>query len=117
MTEFDIRALAKAINRRRQELMERRPQRMITITPAMSRILDNDEDYVPYRKRKPQRARKRGPTNPAIGTLVEIAALLDTTVGHLLGERPYRITKMDRERVGQIVRYLSQLFDLDERDT
>jgi hypothetical protein len=79
----------------------------------MSRILEHEEDYVPYRPRKV--GRRRFPAlNPAISTMIEIAASLDTTVGALLGERAYRITRADRERVRAIIRYLSALFELDE---
>jgi hypothetical protein len=109
---FDIRALAKAINRRRNDLLARRLWRKVPVTPAMSRILENDEDYVPYRQRKAGRAR-RAQSNPAIGTIVEIAAVLDTTVGDLLGERAYRITNADRDRIRVIVLYLAKLFELD----
>lgn len=108
---FDIGRLAKAINRRRAEL--ERTDRRVTITPAMSRILENDEDYIPFRQRKPVRARQYRAKNPAIGTVVEIAAALNTSVGNLLSERAYRITNADRERVRDFIRYLSALFELD----
>jgi hypothetical protein len=108
---FDIRALAKAINRRREEL--ERMERRVAITPAMSRILEADPDYVPYRRRKAARVRKYQSVNPAISTVVEIAASLDTTVGALLGERAYRITIEDRRRVLEFVRFLAKLFELD----
>ena len=108
---FDIVALAKAINRRRLEL--RHLHRDVTITPAMSRILENDPDYISYRKRKESRVVRRAKV-PAISTLISIAALLGTTVGDLLGERAYRITRADRERVRTFIRFLSQLFELEE---
>lgn len=111
---FDIRALAKAINRRRNDLLSRRPWRKVPVTPAMSRILENDEDYIPFRRRKAVRVR-RGQLNPAIGTVVEIAAALDTTVGDLLSEHAYRITNADREHVRAIILYLAKLFELDIR--
>jgi len=110
---FDIRALAKAINRRRMELQRARPQRVVAVTSVMSRILENDEEYEPYRHRKSVRARRYASKNPEIGSLVVIAAALDTTVGALLGERAYRITNADRERVREFVRYLARLFELD----
>jgi len=50
--------------------------------------------------------------NPAISTLVEIAAALDTTVGDLLAEPAYRITPADRKRLREIVAYLKMLFEL-----
>jgi len=108
---FDIRSLAKAINRRREELEQ--TGRKVPITPAMSRILENDEDYIPYRPRKTAGRRKRAAENPAVSTVMEIAAALDTTVGALLGERAYRITNADRHRAGEFVRYLTALLELD----
>jgi len=107
---FDIRSLAKAINKRRLELQ--RLGRTVTITPVMSRILENDEEYIPFRQRKAVRARHYRAQNPAIGSIVEIAAALDTTVGALLGERAYRVTRADRERVRDFVHYLTALFEL-----
>jgi len=106
---FDIVALAEAINLRREEL--ERQERKVLITPAMSRLLEHSPSYMPYRERKAAR-KLRTALNPAIGTVVEIAAALDTTVGSLLGERAYRITRADRERVREFVRYLVVLFQL-----
>jgi len=111
---FDVRALAKAINRRRVELQRAQPFRKLPITPAMCRILEADPDYIPYRPRKTGRRRRYQAVNPAISTLVEIAAALDTTVGALLGEHAYRITNADRERVRAFIAYLTALFQLDK---
>jgi len=108
---FDIRTLAKTINRRREEYNRRHPDHPVAITPAMSRILANDEEYVPYRSRAAGPLR-RPAVNPAISTLIEIAASLETTVGDLLGEPAYRITPADRKRLREIVAYLTALFDL-----
>jgi len=109
---FDIRALAKAIRHRRAELQRSRPRQVVPITPAMSRILEADPDYVPRRRRKAGRRRSQA-VNPSIGSVVEIATSLDTTVGALLGERAYRITNADRERVRVFVTYLTNLFELE----
>jgi hypothetical protein len=95
--------------------MRKNPWRKVPITPAMSRILENDEDYVPYRQRKAVRVRRYHAKNPAIGTVVEIAAALDTTIGDLLGERAHRITKADRDRIKVIILYLAKLFELEIR--
>jgi len=109
---FDIRALARAINRRREEFNQRHPDRPVLITGVLARILEADPDYVPRRRRKAGRRRSQA-VNPSIGSVAGIAAALDTTVGDLLGERAYRITNADRERVRDFVRYLTALFDLD----
>ena len=112
MAQFDIVALAKAINRRRQEYNERHPNKPVPITPAMSRILENDDSYVPYRRRIARLRRRTAAVNPSIATVVEIASALETTVGNLLGEPAYRITLADRRRLREIVAYLTTLFDL-----
>ena|SRR6185369_3970337 len=113
---FDIVALAKTINRRRQEYNRLHPDHPASITPAMSRILENDDEYIPYRTRKETRRRRYASVDPSISTLVEIAASLETTVGDLLGETAYRITIAERRRLRDFVRHLTQLFDLDSRD-
>jgi len=112
---YDVRTLAKTINRRRQEYNRLHPDRPVPITSAMSRILENDETYVPYRPRAAAK-RYQPSTNPSLATLVEIADALGTTVGDLLGEPAYRITTADRRRRRELVRYLIDLFDLDARD-
>lgn len=111
-SDFDIVALAKTINRRRREFNERHPERPVAITPAMSRILENDDSYVPSRRRTARKRRRAAAVNPSIATVMEIAAALDTTVGDLLGEPAYRITRADRRRLREIVDYLNALFDL-----
>ena len=113
---FDVVALAKTINRRRQEYNRLHPDHPAAITPAMSRILENDDEYIPYRTRKAARSRRYASVDPSISTLVEIAAALGTTVGDLLGEPAYRITVADRRRLRDFVRYLTALFDLESRD-
>jgi len=110
---FDIVALAQAINRRREEFNRRHPDRPVIVTSAMSRILENDPDYIPYRQRKTVR-RRRAAMNPSVSVIATIAETLDTTVGALLGERAYRITNADRQRVREFVRYLTTLFQLDQ---
>lgn len=78
----------------------------------MSRILENDEDYTPYRARA-RGKRQRPVTNPTLKTMVSIARALGTTVGDLLGEPAYQISPADRTRVLQFVRYLAALLQLD----
>ncbi|MGH7486043.1 MAG: hypothetical protein ACREMY_10655 [bacterium] len=113
---FDVVALAKTINRRREEYNRAHPDGPAPITPAMSRILENDDEYIPYRTRKAKRSRRYASVDPAISTLIEIAASLKTTVGDLLGEPAYRITIADRRRLRELVRYLITLFELDSRE-
>ena len=109
---YDIKALAKAINRRRQEHNRLHPDRPIRITPAMSRILENDDDYTPYRERT--RGKQQRPVaNPTLRTMVSIARALNTTVGDLLGEPAYHISPTDRMRLLQFVRFLTALLRLE----
>jgi len=102
---FDVEALAKAINRRREQYNRLNPARPVRITPAMSRILENDDEYLPYRERIPGKKHRRV-TNPTIATLVDIAQALDTTVGDLLGEPRIHVTAGDRQHLVAVARYL-----------
>jgi len=107
MTDFDIVALAKRINQRREEFNRLHPERPVRLTSAMSRILTNDPDYLPYRER--DAAKKQRPVlNPTIATLVQIAASLDTTVGDLLGE-PFPIAPADRRKMADFMAALDRL--------
>lgn len=109
---FDTVALAQAINRRREEFNRRHPDHPVIVSPTMSRILESDPEYKPRRTRKTMR-RRSAAVNPSVSAVVAIADALDTTVGDLLGERAFRITRADRERIREFVRYLSALFELD----
>ena len=82
---FDVVALAKRINQRREEFNRLNSDRPVRLTSAMSRILENDPDYLPYRPRAAGK-RQQPVKNPSVRTLVQIAAALGTTVGDLLGE-------------------------------
>lgn len=118
---FDIKALANRINERRIEYDRLHPDAPLSITTSLSRILEHADDYIPYRRRA-ARKQRRPPANPSIGTIVEIAAMLGTTVGDLLGERSYRVTTGDRRKIRAFVRWLTTTFDLnapelDERAT
>ena len=105
-------ALAKAINRRRLELARLRPGAAYKITSPASRILENDPDYQPYRDRAADKKRKPS-RNPGIVTVKNIATDLETTVGHLLGERGFELSTDDRRRLLDIVRFLIATFRLD----
>jgi len=105
--EFDIVALAKRINTLREE-WNRAHRDRIAVTPSMSRILENDPDYLPYRGARRQGKRHRPVRNPRIGTLVDIAAALHTTVGDLLGEPPRSaLTPIAREKAKAALRFVA----------
>ena len=71
----------------------------------MSRILANDPDYIPYR---PRRGSKQHVTNPTVRTLTEIASVLGTTVGDLLGESR-QMPPAERASLREAVRALKQV--------
>lgn len=104
---FDIVALAKRINKRREEHNRLHPGRRLRIDERLSRILANDPDYLPYREPVDGK-RQRATRNPTIATLVEIANALDTTVGDLLGE-PWPIGPAERKLMSEFVRVVDQL--------
>ena len=73
----------------------------------MSRILENDPDYLPYRERSA--AKKQRPVrNPSVRTLAQIAAALGTTVGDLLGE-PWPLGPAERAMLASAIRIIRQL--------
>ena len=106
---FDIVALAKRIEQRRREYSRLHSGAPVRITPAMSRILENDPDYVPYRQR--EAAKKQQPVrNPTVRTLVQIAATLGTTVGDLLGEpMPRPLAPMELAKLRAAIRTLEKI--------
>jgi len=111
-TPFDVITLAKRINQRREEFNRLHPHAPVRVTSAMSRILENDPDYTPYRKRAPAK-RQRAVTNPSIRTLVAIAAALGTTVGDLLGE-PWPISPSERAMLARAVYVIRGLVNPDQ---
>jgi phage repressor protein C with HTH and peptisase S24 domain len=107
----EIIALAKAIHRRMREWEEARGQQF-KIETTLSRLLENDPDYQPYRKRDPDK--QRGPARaPGVFTIKRIAEQLDTTVGDLLGEREFDVTVGDRRRIRELLEFLTQRLALD----
>lgn len=109
---FDVIALAKRINQRREEFNRLYPNTPVRITSAMSRILENDPDYVPYRRRAGTR-RRQPSRNPTVRTLVEIADALGTTVGDLLGEK-FILAPADRAIVAGGLRVIEKILRQQE---
>ena len=104
---FDVVALAKRLHRRIEEHDDLHGHRSLAITPAMSRILENDPDYIPRRAR--DAGKKQQPVrNPSIRILVEIANALGTTVGDLLGE-PWPVSPAERELFGRMLQVIDKL--------
>ncbi|HEY0156160.1 MAG TPA: S24 family peptidase [Thermoanaerobaculia bacterium] len=79
---------------------------------VVSRLLENDPEYEPYRPRDPEK--QRGPsTAPGLFTIKRLAERLDTTVGDLLGEREFDVTVGDRRRIRELIDFLRQRLALD----
>ena len=107
-------ALAKAIHQRMRE-WEIVNAADFKIDNALSRILENDPDYQPYRPRVTDKA--RGPAvEPSVFTIKRIAERLDTTVSDLLGETTLDITISDRRRIRDWIEFLRQRLLLDSID-
>src|SRR5438045_2494456 len=106
-------ALAKAIHAAIRAYNRRHPHQPFAIDDAASRILENDPDYHPPRKRMENKERE--PTvNPGIFTVLPIAQKLETTVGELLAERGFEMTKSDLRSLRWMADYLQMRFPLDE---
>jgi hypothetical protein len=107
----DMLALARAIHRRMRE-WETVNAATFKIDNAMSRILENDPEYEPYRPRATQK--QRGPAvEPSVFTVKRIAERLETTVSDLLGETTLDITISDRRRIRDWIEFLRQRLLLD----
>jgi hypothetical protein len=78
----------------------------------MSRLLINDEEYVPYRRRRSS-SRLRPALHPSIATVVDIADRLEMSVGALLGEKEYRIGIAERRELRRVLLILFRLLELD----
>ena len=104
--------LAKAIQRRMRDFEEAHGY-AFKIGHNLSRLLENDPDYRPYRRRDP--AKQRGPAiAPGLFMVKRIAEQLDTTVGELLGERGFDLTVSDRRRIRELLDFLHQRLALDD---
>lgn len=107
-------ALAKAIHQRMRE-WEAVNAADFKIDNAISRILENDPTYVPYRPRTVEKS--RGPAvEPSVFTIKKIAERLDTTVSDLLGETTLDISVSDRRRIRDWMEFLRQRLPLDSLD-
>ncbi len=105
-------ALAKAIHSAINAYNRRSPHAPFAIDDATSRVLENDPDYHPPRKRVV--GKKRDPTlNPGVFTIAPIARRLETTIGALLGERGFEITKSDLLSFRWITDFLGMRFLID----
>jgi len=107
--------LAKAIHAAMLTYNRAHPLNPYAIDDRTSRILENDRDYHPPRKRT--RRKDREPTlNPGIFTVKTIADALETTIGELLREPGYELTKSDLRSFRWIADFLRMRFSLEEVD-
>lgn len=107
----EIIALAKAVHRRMRDWEEAHGM-PFKKNYVMSRLLENDPDYEPYRPRDPEK--QRGPSSaPGLFTIKRLAERLETTVGDLLGEREFDVTVGDRRRIRELLKFLQQRLALD----
>ena len=106
-------ALAKAIHAAMLAYNRAHPHQPFAIDDATSRILENDPDYHPPRKRNENK--KREPTvNPGIWTVLLIAQALETSIGELLAERGFELTKSDLRSFRWMADFLQMRFPLEE---
>jgi SOS-response transcriptional repressor LexA len=107
------KALAKAIHAAVDAYNRRFPNNPFAIDDATSRILENDPDYHPPRKRMENKERE--PTvNPGIFTVLAIATRLETTLGELLSERGFELTKSDLRSFRWISDFFRMRFPIEE---
>jgi len=107
----EIIALAKAVHRRMRDWEDAHGQPFKKDT-NLSRLLENDPAYEPYRPRNPNKKRPAA-REPALFTIKRLAERLDTTVGDLLGEREFDVTVGDRRRIRDLLDFLWERLDLD----
>jgi SOS-response transcriptional repressor LexA len=105
----EIVALAKAMRAEIDSYNRANPTRPFSITDAVSRIIENDPDYVPRRGRAA--GKKRQPTtNPGIFTVSGIAQTLGTTTGTLLREKGFEVTQSDLRTFRWVFDFLRMRF-------
>jgi hypothetical protein len=108
---FDMAAFAQRVHAQIRQYEAAHPGRRFKVDDTVSRILEHDPTYHPRRPRTAPRT--RAPImSPGIAKVVEIAAALDTTVGALLGERGFLLTREDVRTLRWIVWHLIRVFDL-----
>ncbi|MGZ5442611.1 MAG: LexA family protein [Thermoanaerobaculia bacterium] len=105
--------LAKAVHAAVADYNRRNPHHPFAIDDPASRILENDPDYHPPRKRTENKKRK--PTaNPGVFTVRRVAKRLGTTVGELLREAGHELTANDLRNFRWISDFLRMRFPIDE---
>jgi hypothetical protein len=83
-----MEALARRVHARWREFEARHHGRRVPVGDTLSRILEHDPEYEPFRPRS-QTKRRSLLRNPGVFTLKKLTTELETTVGDLLGEPAY----------------------------
>ncbi len=114
----NIRDLAARVYLRLLQYRRRHPDARSPIGSDMSRILENEPRYQPYRTRSDSKRRKPS-VSPSVFTVQRIAESLGTTVGDLLDEPAHRSpaehrTPEQRRTMRDAIGILRGLFDLDD---
>jgi hypothetical protein len=114
----DISALAKRVYERWRAFGRRHAGMSIPVNDTLSRLFDHVPEYIPHRERSPDR-QDRSAKSPGIFKLQQVADLLETTVGDLLGEPAHEsardlLTTSQRRTLRQAMLILRELFDLDD---
>ena len=106
--DIDITELAKRLHRCIAEYNETHDDRL-PITSAMSRILEHDPSYVPYRPRRANRVREKLTGKLALQTIARIAEHVGVSVGYLIGEQE-ALSAFDLQKLNAIGRFLVDRF-------
>jgi hypothetical protein len=115
----DIAGLARRVFERLRAYPRLHEGQPVAINDTLSQILVHEKAYQPLRPRKENK--QRAPVqNPGIFTVQEdVADVLQTTVGDLLGEQGYASAREllsidDRRKLRQAFLLLRDVFDLDD---
>jgi hypothetical protein len=114
----DIATLAKRVHDQWLAWRRRHAGMSIPVDDTLSRLFENVPEYRPLRERSPDR-KERAAKIPGVFKLQQIADMLDTTVGDLLGEPGYEsprdlVTTAQRRTLREAMHILRDLFDLDD---
>jgi hypothetical protein len=118
MRTRDIATLAKRVHERWLEYRRRHPGMSVPVDDTLSRLFEHVPEYIPVRERSPDR-KERAAKIPGVFKLQQVADMLETTVGDLLGEPGYEsprdlVTTEQRRTLREAMLILRDLFDLDD---
>jgi hypothetical protein len=114
----DIAALAKRVHERWLAYRRRHPGMSVPVDDTLSRLFEHVPEYRPIRERSAER-KDRAAKIPGVFKLQQVADMLETTVGDLLGEPGYvsprdLVSTAQRRTLRQAMQTLRDLFDLDD---